>query len=235
MKVLPEMAVISLDVDKRYKLGPLALILAVFIASVVVTNIIGVKIMALLGFSFTAGVITYAGSFLCTDIVSEIWGRRTANRFVILGFIGNIVMLLFVQISIISPPAPFWQEKQAAFETTLGGVWRIVVASMCAYLVSQFHDVWAFHLWRRVTKGRHLWLRNNLSTFTSQIIDTVLFILIAFLGVMPAAALISMMFAQFLVKWGLAMFDTFLIYPLIWLLGPSLEGAHPTYRESASN
>jgi uncharacterized integral membrane protein (TIGR00697 family) len=86
----------------------------------------------------------------------------------------NLVMTAFLYLGRVLPPAPFWGH-QAAYEAVLGMVPRIVAASMIAYLVSQFHDVWAFLFWRRVTKGKHLWLRNNLSTMASQLLDSVIF------------------------------------------------------------
>lgn len=226
-------SVVETSVDRSHKLKSLLALLAIFICSVVVTNVIGVKIMTFLGFSFTAGVITFAASFLCTDTVSEIYGRKTANYFVLLGFVASLFMLLFVQIAIHSEPASFW-TGQEAYEETLGAVKRIVLASMVAYLASQFHDVWAFHLWRKVTKGKYLWLRNNLSTFTSQVIDTVLFVSIAFAGTMEFSQLWSIMFAQFMIKWLLAIADTVLIYPLVALLGPPLENAHTAYASTSN-
>lgn len=232
MKWLPVLSfgTIQDEAAGRYKLTALFLVLCVFVTSVVVTNVIGVKIMTLFGLSFTAGVITYASSFLATDLISEIWGRRTANYAVLLGFLCNLVLLAFVYLAVVSPPAPFWVQNQPAYESVLGGVPRLIGASMVAYLVSQFHDVWAFHLWRRVTKGRHLWLRNNLSTFTSQTIDTVIFILLAFWGQFSAPAMLSLMFGQFAVKWVLAAIDTAFIYLFVNLvLKEPVPGAHPVY------
>ena len=117
----------------------------------------------------------------------------------------------------IIPPASFW-EGQDAYNTTLGSVPRIVLASMLAYLVSQHHDVFAFHLWRRLTKGRFLWLRNNASTMVSQGIDTVLFITIAFVGVVPTNVLLNMILGQYVIKLCIAVADTPICYALVILI-----------------
>ncbi len=100
----------------------------------------------------------------------------------------------------------------------LGAVPRIVLASMVAYLLSQHHDVFAFHFWKRVTQGRFLWLRNNASTMVSQGIDTVLFITIAFIGVIPTNVLLNMIVAQYVIKIVIAIVDTPLCYLMVHLL-----------------
>lgn len=210
-------------VDKQYKLRPLLLTGCIFVACIVITNVIGTKIMTFLGFNFTAGVITYALVFLCTDLISDIWGKRTAYYFVFVGFLANLILILFVQVAIISPPADFWIDNQAAYEQTLGAVWVIVVASMIAYLVSQIHDIWAFHFWKTKTKGEHLWFRNIMSTITSQTIDTILFIGIAFGLSLSFSQLFTMIVGQIIVKWCLAIMDTPFIYLFKYLLGGEVQ------------
>ncbi len=221
--------VISDSLSSTYKLRPLVFLGCILVSSIVVTNIIGVKIMTLFGLNFTAGVVTYGVTFLCTDLISEIWGKRTAYYFVLLGFLCSLFMLLFVWLAINSPPAVFWEAKQEAYDSTLGGVKRIVMASMVAYLLSQLHDVWAFDYWRRVTKGRWLWVRNNLSTMASQVIDTVIFILVAFVGQLTAPQIFTLIAGQIAIKWAIAWAETPIILLVAWWLGPPLEGAHPDY------
>jgi uncharacterized integral membrane protein (TIGR00697 family) len=119
----------------------------------------------------------------------------------------NLVMTAYLYLGRVLPPASFWSH-QAAYETILGTIPRIVAASMVAYLVSQLHDVWAFLFWRRVTKGKHLWLRNNLSTMASQLLDSVIFITLAFAGTVELSVLGNMIAGQYLVKFILALADT---------------------------
>jgi uncharacterized integral membrane protein (TIGR00697 family) len=216
------------SVDRQYKLIGLCVIGSAFIASVLITNVIGTKIMTLAGLNFTAGVIPYAMVFLGTDIIGEVWGKRAAYLFVYLGFAANLLLILFVHLAIISPPAVFWLN-QGAYEQTLSPVWRIVTASMIAYIVSQIHDVWAFDFWRRKTKGKKLWLRNNVSTITSQFIDTIVFIVIAFGNIMTPVQVFTVIVGQIIIKWGLALLDTPFIYLICNIMKGEIEGAHESY------
>ena len=126
-------------------------------------------------------------------------------------------MVLLVYVAQILPAADFW-EGQHAYETILGSVPRVVLASMTAYLISQHSDVHVFHHLRRVTNGRHLWFRNNASTMLSQAIDTTLFISIAFAGAVPAGVLWNMIATQYLVKVAVAAVDTPIVYALVgWI------------------
>ncbi len=180
---------------------------ALFITSLLVANIIAGKLFILGRFVLPVAVFAYPVTFVITDTVSEVWGKTEANSIVWLGFIMNLVMTAFLYLGRVLPPAPFW-ENQAAYEAILGSVPRIVAASMAAYLVSQFHDVWAFLFWRQVTGGKHLWLRNNLSTMASQLLDSVIFITLAFAGTVGGRVLVNMIAGQYLVKLILALADT---------------------------
>lgn len=183
----------------------------------IVANVMAVKLISVGSFVVPVAVIAYPLTFLVTDTISEIFGRKTATRVVWLGFLMNIVMVLLIYIGKIIPPVSFW-GGQEAYETIFGSVPRIVLASMAAYLVSQHHDVFAFHFWRNVTKARFLWLRNNASTMVSQGIDTVLFISIAFVGTVPTNVLLNMIVGQYLIKLAIAVADTPVCYALVGLI-----------------
>lgn len=185
----------------------LRLLTALFITCLTVSNIIAGKLFTLGPLVLPAAVFAYPVTFVITDTVSEVWGKKEANEIVWLGFIMNLVMTAFLYLGRVLPPASFWSH-QAAYETILGTIPRIVAASMVAYLVSQLHDVWAFLFWRRVTKGKHLWLRNNLSTMASQLLDSVIFITLAFAGTVELSVLGNMIAGQYLVKFILALADT---------------------------
>lgn len=180
---------------------------ALFITCLLVSNIIAGKLFTLGRFVLPAAVFAYPVTFVVTDTVSEVWGKKEANDIVWLGLIMNLVMTAFLYLGRVLPPAPFW-EHQPAYEAVLGMVPRIVAASMIAYLVSQLHDVRAFLFWRRVTAGKYLWLRSNLSTMVSQLLDSIIFITIAFAGTVEGAVLINMIAGQYLVKLILALADT---------------------------
>ena len=185
-----------------------------FVTLLVVANVIAVKPLEFSGWVLPAGTIAYPFTFLVTDAISELYGRRVAIRVVWVGFCMSVAMVILVYVAKILPAAGFW-EGQAAFETILGSVPRIVLGSMAAYLVSQHSDVIVFHFLRRVTNGRHLWFRNNVSTMVSQAIDTVLFVSIAFAGSVPPGVLWNMIGTQYLVKLGVAAIDTPLVYVLV--------------------
>ena len=186
-----------------------------FVTSIIVANVIAVKPVELNGWILPAGTIVYPLTFLITDTVSELYGRRVATRIVWYGFGLSAAMALIIETSRMLPAASFWQE-QAAYDLILGSVPRIVLGSMIAYLVSQHGDVVMFHYLRRATGGRHLWLRNNASTTISQAIDTLLFLSIAFGGTVPMSVLYNMMMTQYLVKLGVAILDTPIVYALVY-------------------
>jgi hypothetical protein len=141
---------------------------------------------------------------------------------VLAGFITLVLSLLIIQSSIWWPSAPFWPHQEA-YRTVLGSTSRIILASLTAYLVSQYHDVWDFHFWRKLTSGRHLWLRNCASTVVSQLLDTVIFITLAFAGDLPVLPLIL---GQWIVKVAVALLDTPFVYlAVFWLRRREAEAA----------
>ena len=181
---------------------------SLFVTCLVVSNIISSKIVGWGPLIFPAGVIAYSITFLITDIYTEFFGKKETEKLIIYGFISNILMIILIFIAISMPIAPFMEDYQAIYEKVLSMSFRIVVASMIAYIIAQSHDVFAYHFWGKLTKGKHLWLRNNASTLVSQLIDTSLFITIAFHGVVPTQALINLIFYQYLMKALIALVDT---------------------------
>lgn len=190
---------------------------ALFTTCLLVANILAVKLVPIGDWVVPAGVIAYPLTFLFTDVIAELFGRRVASQVVWVGFGASLLMVLLILGGRLLPPAPIW-EGQTAYESILGMVPRIVLASMIAYLVSQHHDVFAFHFWRLKTKGRLLWLRNNASTMVSQALDSGLFITIAFWGTVSTEVLFSMMLTQYLIKVVIALGDTPFCYLLVNLL-----------------
>ncbi|KAF0194548.1 MAG: hypothetical protein FD169_1752 [Bacillota bacterium] len=186
-------------------------LLSTFIASIVVSNVITGKLIQFGNFTLPGATLLYPITFLITDIVGEIWGKERGFRIVLWGFYGNVILLLG-SLFILRAPAPGFFENQSAYEIVLGATPRIVLASMVAYLFSQLHDVWSFAFWKKITRDKHKWIRNNFSTIVSQLIDTGLFVLIAFAGVVPTAALWQIAFSQYLFKFAIAIADTPIFY-----------------------
>jgi uncharacterized integral membrane protein (TIGR00697 family) len=185
----------------------------IFASLIVIANVIAVKLISVGQFIVPAGVIVYSSTFLITDIIGEIYGREYGKKAVLAGFFANIVALISIMLAVKWTPAPIADPALLkSFENVFAFAPRIVLASMVAYVISQIHDVYAFHFWKVKTKGKHLWLRNNASTTISQAIDTVLFITIAFYGVVPVNVLLGMIFGQYVIKVGIALLDTPFMY-----------------------
>lgn len=185
----------------------------VFASLTVLANLLAVKTITLGPFIAPAAVLVYASTFLLTDILSELFGEEKARLAVWTGFLANIVMLVSVLIALRWSASPLMDPGLASsFDAVFGFAPRVIAASMIAYLVSQHHDVWAYGFWRRKTGGKHMWLRNNASTMASQGIDTLIFITLAFYGLVPNSILLQMMAGQYVIKVLIAALDTPFIY-----------------------
>jgi hypothetical protein len=204
--ILLTLALVSVTSAVARKYG-VEYMIGMYCALIVVANILASKIVVFASFTVPAAVIVYASSFLLTDMLSEFYGKDQARKAVWAGFMANIMLVLSVYIAIIWQGAPFW-ENQSAFETVLKNIPRIVAASMIAYVISQHHDVIAYHWWKKKFP-HHLWLRNNASTVVSQALDTVIFISLAFYGMFPLG---TMIVGQYVVKLLIALLDTPFIY-----------------------
>ena len=182
----------------------------IFITSLLIANVVSAKIVTFGGLVIPAAIVAYPLTFLMTDVIGEIWGKEQANQSVKLGFICQIISLVLIGLSILLPVAPF-ADNQAEFKGIMAQSFRVVAASLVAYYCSQSWDVWVFHKIRE--KGTsNKWLRNNLSTMTSQIIDTAIFITIAFIGTVPNIWV--MIGSQYLIKCIYALLDTIPFYYL---------------------
>ena len=194
--------------------------MAVFVTLVILTNTVGVKLFTVAGVILPVSIIWYPLTFLVTDIVSEVYGARRARLLVVMGFLMSVVLLIFAQIGIALPVAPVYPLQQD-YENVFGPVWRLLFASMTAYLLAQMADVQLFHFLKRLTHGRHLWLRNNGSTMVSQFIDTLIVNMI-FLYKNPAvftgtlSELMGIIVGVYAVKVLIAAADTPLCYAGVW-------------------
>ena len=187
----------------------------VFITSLLIANVVSSKVVTFGAFVVPAAIVAYPLTFLMTDVIGEIWGKQEANKTVKIGFFCQLLALLLIGLAVALPVAPF-ADNQAEFKSVLLSTFRVTGASMVAYLCSQTWDVWVFHKLRdkyisehgSVKGGRWIW--NNGSTMTSQIIDTAIFITIAFYGTVPS--ILTMVLSQYAVKWVYALLDTPFFY-----------------------
>ena len=209
---------------------------ALFVTALVTAQLIAVKLLVVpypdwvpfIGTSVLvpAGVIAYALTFFASDCYAELYGRRPAQIMVNVGFGMNFVMLALVWVAIELPGSQAGADP-AAFANVLSLSTNIVIGSLAAYVVSQNWDVIAFHSIGERTGGRYLWLRNVGSTATSQLIDTVIFVLIAFAGVpailgigraLPANVLVGLIVGQYIIKLLIAVVDTPFVYAAVGYL-----------------
>ncbi len=193
----------------------LILLNGIFVTSLVISNVMSSKIVAIGPLTVPAAVVAYPLTFLMTDVIGEVWGKQEAKNAVRFGLICQMLSLLLIVLGIVLPAAPF-ADNQEAFKAVLGSTFRVVAASMIAYLCSQTWDVWVFHRIRdgyikkhgSIEGGRWIW--NNASTMTSQFIDTSIFILLAFYGTVPN--IMNMILSQYAVKLAYAALDTIPFY-----------------------
>jgi len=180
--------------------------------AVILANIQVLKAVELFGLSATLGNITYASSFLVTDILSENYGRREAQRAVYIGFLSLIAMTVLMQLALLFAPSEA-DFAHGSLQLIFGIMPRLALASLTAYGLSQLHDVWAYHFWKIRKPGKKfIWLRNNLSTMVSQAIDTVVFTVVAFAGVFTGRIFWEIMATTYLFKVIVAALDTPFLY-----------------------
>lgn len=184
---------------------------AMIASSTIICNIQVLVIIKMFGLVATLGNIVYASIFLSTDILSECYGKKEARRGVWIGFFCLFWATIAMQFAIHFVP-DITDFMMPHLQRIFALLPRIVGASLAAYLISQHHDIWAFHFWKKRTEGRHLWLRNNLSTAVSQLIDSVVFSLGAFLGEFPAWTLIQIIITTYVFKIIVALIDTPFLY-----------------------
>ncbi len=181
------------------------------VMNIILCNIQVLKTVELFGVTATLGNILYGGIFFSTDILSEVYGKKEARKGVILGFAALILTTLYMQISLAFHPAPS-DFAHPHFQALFQILPRVALGSICAYALSQFHDIWAFQFWKTITKGKYLWLRNNCSTIASQLIDTTVFCLIAFAGIFDWPVFWEIFITTYFLKVIVSVLDTPFLY-----------------------
>ena len=192
-------------------------LLACIVLSILLANLQGPKLTVIFGMETSLGVIFYSSIFFATDLMSEKFGKKAADNAVMMGFSVSAIILIMLSISLLFLPSTqnqqtFSSEVHESFVRILDFTPRFIFGSLFAYLISQRFDVWCFHKIKAWTNGRHLWLRNNLSTMASQTVDTTLYALVVWWGVVDLEQAISLGLAKMVFKIGIAAFDTPFIY-----------------------
>lgn len=196
---------------------------ALFICALVVSNLIFQKFFSWnpfgwFNFEISVGILPYPITFLITDLVSEIYGRKKANQMVTTGIFASLFSLLIVYTANAVPAIATSPVSDALFSKVFGATALAVFASMTAYLLAQYVDIYIYHFWKKLTKGKHLWLRNNFSTFISQFVDTasVLLLLCSF-EILSWDLFGTLLISGVLFKIIVAAFDTPLLYLGVYL------------------
>lgn len=190
---------------------------SVFVGGYLAANLLGTKVTTLLGVSVSVGILAYPLTFMITDAVSEVFGKKRAKQIVYSALIAQILVLLLTVIAIKMPPSGRYALNDEYVKIFSGSL-RMIIASMIAFVISQQHDIWAFDYWKRKTNGKYLWLRNNLSTFVSQAIDTLLFMFIAFYGIsdkFTVGFILQLSLSYWIFKIIFATIDTPFVYLIV--------------------
>lgn len=186
--------------------------------AIILANLQGPKLTVIFGLQTSLGVIFYSSIFFATDVLSENYGRAEANKAVRMGFAVSVIVLVMLSLALLFLPsdrpetAAYSASIHDAFATIVNFTPRFVFGSLLAYYVSQSFDVWAFHKIKQITGDRWLWLRNNGSTISSQALDTLIYSLVAWWGIVDLKTAIALGGAKYVFKIGIAMIDTVFIY-----------------------
>ena len=192
--------------------------LAVYLTSLFAANTLGLKIMPFLfGTHLSVAVFSFPIVFITTDVIGELYGKLVARFFVFSGIISIALFLFYSVISVATPWAEAGMWAKESYETIFGVSMRIAVASLVAYAIAQYQDVFSFFFFKKYF-GRFFWLRSNLSNVWSQFLDTTIFMVIAFYGVYATPVLISIIFTWWLYKVAMGILYTPLFYAALWLL-----------------
>ena len=175
------------------------ILVAVFITCLLTANIISVKLIDVLGLVLPAGIVIFPISYITGDVLTEVYGYGQARRVIWLGFICNLILVAAIWLGKILPSASFW-DGQGAYERVLGYTARLLIASFLAYLVGEFLNAFVMAKLKIFTRGRWLWTRTIGSTVVAQGFDSLVFVTVAFTGIIPARALAMAVVAQWLVK-----------------------------------
>src|SRR6476646_4136416 len=182
----------------RYS-GWFLLVVVLFVTCLVVSNIIATKLVLIPGQVVTAAIVIFPISYICGDVLTEVYGYRQARLAIWLGFLCNLIAVIAIWLGQQLPPASFW-DGQAAYERILGNTPRLLLASFLAYLVGEFVNSFVLAKMKVATQGPWLWMRTIGSTIVGQGLDSLIFVTVAFVGTIAPEAIVSTIISQWLIK-----------------------------------
>ena len=211
--------------NRTGEMSPYVIVTVLFVMCYVVSNLMAVKVISFFGlFYFDAGTITFPLAYMLGDVLTEMWGYRTARRTIILAFLCNVFVVICTQIGVWLPSPDYLDPTAEAYNTVFSYVPRIVIASLTGFLLGELSNAWLMDKIKSKTKGRRLWVRTIGSSIVGYVFDTVPFVLIAFLGVLTTQDLILMMISQYVMKLAIeALFGTPLAYAAVAYLRKRMQ------------
>ena len=215
--------------DKAFAYQIFLYLAALFITSLVVSNLIfqkffywqpfEVMVFGIPLFELSVGILPYPITFLITDLISEIFGQKKANQVVVAGIFASFFSIGILLLADFVPAIQSSPIDNETFSQVFSLSPVAVLASMIAYLFAQFIDIKIYHYWKKVTQGKHLWLRNNFSTFASQFLDTfTVILLLCLFGVLPWDLFLGLVVSGFIFKVLVAAIDTPFLYLSVYLI-----------------
>ena len=203
--------------NRTEHLYPYVIVSVLFVLCYVVSNLMAVKVVGFFGlFYFDAGTITFPLAYMLGDVLTEIWGFKTAKKTIILAFLCNIFVVLCTQIGVWLPSPDYLDPIASAYNTVYSYVPRIVIASLTGFLLGELSNAWIMEKIKKKMNGRHLWVRTIGSSIVGYIFDTVPFVLIAFLGVLNSRDMILMIVSQYIMKIAIeTLFGTPMAYAVV--------------------
>jgi len=198
-------------------------LVALFSVTLVVSNIIAVKLVDVFGLTLPAAVILFPLTYIFGDVLTEVYGYARARQAIWIGFAANALAVLAIWVGGLLPPAAAWTagafdapaQAQQAYQAILGFSPRLLAASFIAYLFGEFLNSFVLARLKIATAGRYLWLRTIASTLIGQGVDSAIFLSLAFAGLLPIPALLSAIVAQWLVKSGYEALATPMTYVVV--------------------
>lgn len=205
----------------------LLLALTLYLTSLVAANTLGIKLMPFaLGTHLSVAVFSYPIVFIMTDVVGEVYGQQAARTFVLAGVISMIVWLFYSLVSLAAPWSSDALWARDGYELVFSVSGRFAIASVVAFIIAEYQDVWAFFSFRKLWGDKNFWLRSNLSNIWSQLLDTTIFMFIAFTGVQPVRTILMIIIPWWLFKVFMGALYTPLSYLGIrWLRGKKEYGS----------
>ena len=198
-------------------MSPYVIVTVLFVMCYVVSNLMAVKVIGFFGlFYFDAGTITFPLAYMLGDVLTEIWGYKTARKTILLAFFCNIFVVICTQIGVWLPSPDYLDATANAYDTVFSYVPRIVLGSLTGFLLGELSNAWLMDKIKSRTKGRHLWVRTIGSSLVGYLFDTIPFVLIAFLGVLSTRDLLLMIVSQYIMKLAIeSFFGTPLAYAAV--------------------